>query len=177
MLFGEGAVCFIHQRHLVGTYTDSYCVRHLHTCHRQGMDCTSSCQQLPVGLCFDRYGDETCFIYFFVFIYLFFFYWVRLESTWYLPLTGLLYQPWVIGDECGTVGGMRIGRGNRSTCRKPAPVPLCPPQITHDLTWALTQAGAVARTDLENAVSYMPFLMLLSRILVTQQEVNGLQIR
>jgi hypothetical protein len=38
--------------------------------------------------------------------------------------------------ECGTVGGMRIGRGNRSTRRKPAPVPLCPLQVPHDLTWA-----------------------------------------
>jgi hypothetical protein len=36
-------------------------------------------------------------------------------------------------DECGTVGGKRIGRGNRSTWRKPAPVSLCPPQIPNDL--------------------------------------------
>jgi hypothetical protein len=28
----------------------------------------------------------------------------------------------------GEIGGMMIGRGNRSTWRKPAPVPLCPPQ-------------------------------------------------
>jgi hypothetical protein len=35
-------------------------------------------------------------------------------------------------DGCGAVGGMRIGRGNRSTRRRPAPVPLCPPQITYD---------------------------------------------
>jgi hypothetical protein len=25
------------------------------------------------------------------------------------------------------IGGMKIGRGNRSTRRKPAPAPLCPP--------------------------------------------------
>jgi hypothetical protein len=31
----------------------------------------------------------------------------------------------------GEIGGMKIGRGNRSTRRKPAPVPLCPPQIPH----------------------------------------------
>jgi hypothetical protein len=31
------------------------------------------------------------------------------------------------------VSGMRIGRGNRSTWRKPARMPLCPPQIPHDL--------------------------------------------
>jgi hypothetical protein len=28
-------------------------------------------------------------------------------------------------------GGIKIGRGNRSTRRKPAPAPLCPPQIPH----------------------------------------------
>jgi hypothetical protein len=31
-------------------------------------------------------------------------------------------------------GGMKIDRGNRSTRRKPVPLPLCPPQIPHDLT-------------------------------------------
>jgi hypothetical protein len=35
-------------------------------------------------------------------------------------------------DDCGAIGGMKIGRGNRSTRRKPAPAPLCPPQIPHD---------------------------------------------
>jgi hypothetical protein len=38
-------------------------------------------------------------------------------------------------DECGEVGAMIIGRGNRSTQKKPAPVPLSPSQIPHDLTW------------------------------------------
>jgi hypothetical protein len=37
-------------------------------------------------------------------------------------------------DEYGGVCGMRIGRGNRSIQREPAPVPLCPPEIPHDLT-------------------------------------------
>jgi hypothetical protein len=32
-------------------------------------------------------------------------------------------------DDCGAVGGMRIGRGNRSTRKKLAPISLCPPQI------------------------------------------------
>jgi hypothetical protein len=41
--------------------------------------------------------------------------------------SGLLYQPQMIGeDDCGAIGGMKIGRGNRSTWRKPAPAPLCP---------------------------------------------------
>jgi hypothetical protein len=33
------------------------------------------------------------------------------------------------------VGGMKIGRGNGSVRRKSSPVPLCPPKISHDLTW------------------------------------------
>jgi hypothetical protein len=45
-------------------------------------------------------------------------------------------------DECGPVGGM-IGKGNRSTRRKPAPVPLCPPQTAHNLTLPRTLATAV----------------------------------
>jgi hypothetical protein len=31
----------------------------------------------------------------------------------------------------GQIGGMMIGRGNRSARRKPDPVPLCPPQTPH----------------------------------------------
>jgi hypothetical protein len=44
----------------------------------------------------------------------------------------------MIDDKCGAIGGMRVGRGNRSTRTKPAPVPLCTPQIPYDLTWART---------------------------------------
>jgi hypothetical protein len=33
----------------------------------------------------------------------------------------------------GEIGRMMIGRGNRSTWRKPAPVPLCPLQTPHAL--------------------------------------------
>jgi hypothetical protein len=41
----------------------------------------------------------------------------------------LLYKPQMIDEgDCGAIGGMKIGRGNRSTQRKPAPAPLCPPQ-------------------------------------------------
>jgi hypothetical protein len=51
-------------------------------------------------------------------------------------------------DECRAAGGMRIDRENRSTWREPTPVPFCPPQIPHDLTWARTRrltAWATAR--------------------------------
>jgi hypothetical protein len=48
------------------------------------------------------------------------------------------------GDcEDGEFDGMEIGRGNRSTGRKPAPAPLCPPQIPLDHTRAGTRAVAV----------------------------------
>jgi hypothetical protein len=43
----------------------------------------------------------------------------------------------------GEFGGIKIGRGNRSTLRKPAPAPLCPPQIPLDHTRARTRAFAV----------------------------------
>jgi hypothetical protein len=57
---------------------------------------------------------------------------------------GLLYQPQIIDvGDYGAIGGIKIGRGNRSTRRKPAPVPLCPPQIRYDLTRARTRAAAV----------------------------------
>jgi hypothetical protein len=59
---------------------------------------------------------------------------VRLGPLGTSANTGLLYQPWMRDDECETVRGMRIGGGNRSTLREPAPISLCPPQIPHDLT-------------------------------------------
>jgi hypothetical protein len=69
---------------------------------------------------------------------------VRLSPLGTSATVGLLYQPRMLDDhDYGAVGGMRIGRGNRSTRRKIAPVPLCPPQIPHDLTWDRTRAAAV----------------------------------
>jgi hypothetical protein len=40
-------------------------------------------------------------------------------------------------------GGMKIGRGTRSTRRKTSPAPLCPPQIPLDQTRARTRTAAV----------------------------------
>jgi hypothetical protein len=48
------------------------------------------------------------------------------------------------GDcEDGEFGGMKIGRGKRSTRRKPAPAPIRLPQIPIDHSLARTQAAAV----------------------------------
>jgi hypothetical protein len=43
--------------------------------------------------------------------------------------------------KCGAIGGMS-GKANQGTGRKPAPVPLCSPQIPHDLTWVRTRDAA-----------------------------------
>jgi hypothetical protein len=62
-------------------------------------------------------------------------------------ITGLLYQPRIINDgDCGPIGGIKFGRGSRSTRRTPALVPLCQPQIPHDLKQARTRAAAVGNT-------------------------------
>jgi hypothetical protein len=69
---------------------------------------------------------------------------VRLSPLGTAATTGLLYQPQMIDDgDCGEISGIKIGRGNRSTRRKPAPAPICPPQIPHDKTRARTRAAAV----------------------------------
>jgi hypothetical protein len=66
---------------------------------------------------------------------------VRLSPLGTAATAGLLYQPQMLDDgDCGAIGGMKIGRGNRN---KPAPAPLCPPQIPHDQTRARTRAAVV----------------------------------
>jgi hypothetical protein len=52
------------------------------------------------------------------------------------------YQQQKTDERNGAIGEMRTGRGDRITRRKPSLVPLCAPQIPHDLTWARTQAAA-----------------------------------
>jgi hypothetical protein len=37
-------------------------------------------------------------------------------------------------NECGALGGMRTGRENWSTRRKPTAMPICPSQTAQDLT-------------------------------------------
>jgi hypothetical protein len=50
----------------------------------------------------------------------------------------------VSGDyDDGEFGGIKIGKGNQTTWRKPAPAPLCPPQIPLDQTQDQTQPATV----------------------------------
>jgi hypothetical protein len=66
---------------------------------------------------------------------------VGLSPSGTAAASGLLYKPQMIDEgDCGAIGGMKIGRGHRSTWKKPAPAPLCPP---HDQTQARTRAAAV----------------------------------
>jgi hypothetical protein len=60
--------------------------------------------------------------------------------------TSASYWPIVLvpGDcEHRKFGGIKIGRGNRNTRRKPALEPLCPPLIPLDQPRARTRASAV----------------------------------
>jgi hypothetical protein len=69
---------------------------------------------------------------------------VRLSPLGTAATTGLLYHTQMIDDgDCGAINGMKIGRETRSTRRKPAPVPIYPPQIPRDLTRAQIRAAAV----------------------------------
>jgi hypothetical protein len=54
----------------------------------------------------------------------------------------------------GEIGGM-IGRRNRSTRRKPAPVPLCPPQTPHAAR-TRTRAAEVGSQRLTAELRYGP---------------------
>jgi hypothetical protein len=85
--------------------------------------------------------------------------WVHLVRR---PLSGLLYQPRMIDEVCGAVGIMRIGRRNRSTRRKPAPAPLFPPQIPHELTWDGTRAAAVGSQRVTASAMARPSFQFLS---------------
>jgi hypothetical protein len=73
---------------------------------------------------------------------------MRLSPLGVSANAGLLYQPRMKDDECVTVGGIRIGRGNRSTRKKLAPVPLCSPQIPHYMMRARTWAAVVGSRQL-----------------------------
>jgi hypothetical protein len=66
-------------------------------------------------------------------LFVFFFFNLCVGALGTAATIGLLYHPRMTGEgDCGEIGGMKFGKGNRSTRRKPAPAPLCPPQIPHD---------------------------------------------
>jgi hypothetical protein len=70
----------------------------------------------------------------------------------------------MIGEgDCGAIGGMKIGKGNRSTRRKPALAPLCPPEIRHDQIRARNRAAAVGRERLTAWAMARPCMIVYLR--------------
>jgi hypothetical protein len=86
--------------------------------------------------------------------------------------SGVLYKPQMINEgDRGAIGGMKIGRGNRSTRRKPAPAPLCLPQIPHDQTRARTP-GRRGGKPATNHLSYGAARTRLLTYRTTQRSIN-----
>jgi hypothetical protein len=71
------------------------------------------------------------------------------------------------------VGAMRIGRGNRSTRRKPAPFPLCPPEIPHDLIRVWTSDVAVEDRIITTWATAQLCLVSTGFVHIRKQKVGG----
>jgi hypothetical protein len=101
---------------------------------------------------------------------------VRLSSLHTAAATLLSDQPPMIDEgDCGATGGMKIDNGNRSTRRKPAPAPLCPPQIPYDQIRARTHAAAVGSQQLTPwamARLWRPYLLDDSKFIVATEGVS-----
>jgi hypothetical protein len=67
-------------------------------------------------------------------------------------------------NECGAVGGMEIGGGNRRSRRKPGPVPFWPLQISHDMTWDRTLSITHFQVFLALFTSFSPSLFVSFRV-------------
>jgi hypothetical protein len=103
---------------------------------------------------------------------------VRLSQFGTAATTFLLNQPQMIDDgDCGAIGEMKIGRRNRSTRRKPAPVPLCPPQIPHDLTRARTRVAAVWSRRLTAWAMARPYVSTYASGLFDKGSSSGFIVR
>jgi hypothetical protein len=77
-------------------------------------------------------------------------------------LFGLLYQPRMLdNDKHGGIGGM-VGKEGRSTRRKPAPLPLRPPQIPQGVSWTGTPAATLGSQKLAACTSVTALLNRLS---------------
>jgi hypothetical protein len=75
---------------------------------------------------------------------------------------GPLGTPATYWPEDAEFGGMN-GRGNRSTRRKPAPAPLCPPQIPLDQPRDWTWAAAVGSQRLTTSAMARPMRWRVNR--------------
>lgn len=72
----------------------------------------------------------------------------------------MAYVPSTDDDKCGTVRGM-LGRRNPNTRRKPAPVPLCPPQTPRNVTRARTRTATVVSRRLTSRATVRPLPLVI----------------
>jgi hypothetical protein len=81
--------------------------------------------------------------------------WVGLSPLRTATTSGLLYKPQMIDvGDCGATGGIKIGRENRSTRRKPAPAPLCPHQLRYRMTLFISSPYQISRVCLQQFINY-----------------------
>jgi hypothetical protein len=104
--------------------------------------------------------------------------WVETVHLERRPLLGLLYQPrMIVDDKCGVVCAI-IYSGNKIIQRKPAPVKLCPPEITRDRTRARTWMAQMEGLRLISWTKTRPYEPLIWRLYFTAKYLwilTGLQ--
>jgi hypothetical protein len=122
--------------------------------HRDNFTFTTRKVHNPTGchFCVSRFTHlrlQCTWCYFFIFYY----WWGGTKSLGTAATSGLAWPQMIDEDDCGAIGGIKIGRGNRSTRRKSVPAPLCSPQIPHDQTRARTP-GRRGGKPATNRLSY-----------------------
>jgi hypothetical protein len=68
---------------------------------------------------------------------------------------------------------MKIGRGNRSTRRKPSPAPLCPQQIPLDQTRDRTRAAAMSSQRLSAWAMARPWCLSFFDVSIQTRQLQG----
>jgi hypothetical protein len=75
-----------------------------------------------------------------------------------------------MNDERGAVIRMRIGRRNGRSQRKPAPIPLFPPQVLYDLTWGRTRVASMGSRRLTALAMAQPNVLVFQRFRLLKRE-------
>jgi hypothetical protein len=79
------------------------------------------------------------------------------------------------GDDCGTVDGMNVWQGSRSTRRKPDPVPLWPPEIPNMTNPGLEPVSLQweSARSLHFRTIMMMMMMVIIIIIIIQNKLLG----
>jgi hypothetical protein len=73
--------------------------------------------------------------------------------------------------DCGAVGGMKIGRGNRSTRRKPAPAPTLSTTMTLDKVLNELKSNGNIIYKSKQGCAYIDYIALIARYTPALQEM------